>query len=74
MPFCLASSAIFFPTTFADATPSSGQFVFALRIDRSRFKHPEAYEIAQQNASRVEFTGSTSQAVTYAVFDFLVED
>ena len=57
--------------TFTSATPSSGQFVFALSVDRNRFQHPEAYEIARQTESRFALTGSTPQAVLYAVFDFL---
>jgi hypothetical protein len=56
-----------------EAPPSS--LTFLLSIDRSRFKHPEAYEIrlAQNGgkASEIRMTGAGAQAVLYAVFDFL---
>lgn len=54
-----------------DATPSAGHFVFSLGVEKDRFKHPEAYEITHPASERVELTGASSQAVLYAVFDFL---
>jgi hypothetical protein len=57
------------------AEPRASDFVFHLEVDRHGFKHPEAYEIAQEErASRsfqVRIAGGTPQAVLYAVFDFL---
>ena len=54
--------------------PSSG-FIFSLSVRKGTFKHPEAYEVAHEpgggKASHVRLTGATSQAVLYAVFDFL---
>jgi len=52
-------------------TPASGDFVFALGVDRELIKHPEGYQIAQPSGQRVNLTGATPQAVLYAVFDFL---
>ena len=57
--------------TFTDATPAAEQYVFSLKVESSRFKHPEAYAISRQETSRVELIGSTPQAAVYAVFDFL---
>ncbi|HUY15402.1 MAG TPA: hypothetical protein VMX16_17500 [Terriglobia bacterium] len=57
--------------TVGAATPSSGDFVFTLSVDRNKFQNPEAYEIAQQDASRLSLTGATPQAVLYAAFDIL---
>ena len=54
-----------------DATPSAGHFVFSLGVNKDQFKHPEAYEITHPASERVNLTGATSQAVLYAVFDFL---
>jgi hypothetical protein len=54
--------------------PSSG-LTFFLMVDRSKFKHPEAYEISYQAAAgkpaQVRLTSATPQAVLYSVFDFL---
>jgi hypothetical protein len=59
--------------SFAEATPSPKRFFFVLSAEAggSRFKHPDAYEIASTSDSRVDLTGSTPQAVLYAVVDFL---
>jgi hypothetical protein len=54
-----------------DATPSAGHFVFSLGVNKDQFKHPEAYEITHPASESVNLTGATSQAVLYAVFDFL---
>jgi len=55
--------------------PAAADFVFTLIVNREGFKHPEAYEIAQEAVSgkalSVRLTGATPQAVLYAVFDFL---
>ncbi|MGH9447255.1 MAG: hypothetical protein ACRD3O_16190, partial [Terriglobia bacterium] len=57
------------------AEPGTSDFVFSLAIRKDGFKHPEAYEILHAssagNASRVQLTGASPQAVLYAVFDFL---
>ena len=53
------------------ATPASGDFVFALSADKSRFQNPEAYEIVQRDGFHVDLNGATSQAAHYATFDFL---
>jgi hypothetical protein len=53
------------------ATPPSGGLIFSLEVDPSRFTHPEAYEVAHQADSQVTLRGAGSQAVLYAVFDFL---
>ena len=49
--------------------------VFRLEVQTQTFKHPEAYEIARETGSdgppHVRLRGTTSQAVLYAVFDFL---
>jgi len=49
--------------------------VFSLGVNKQAFKHPEAYEITQENqagkARSVRLTGCTPQAVLYAVFGFL---
>jgi hypothetical protein len=49
--------------------------VFFLSTDAQRFKGPEGYEIIQEEAgdkpARVRIVGAKSQAVLYAVFDFL---
>jgi hypothetical protein len=52
--------------------PASG-FVFALSVKKGTFRHPEAYEIAQESGKTtvLRLTGATPQAVAYAVFDFL---
>ncbi len=51
-------------------TPSSGDLTFRLTVEKNRFSHPEAYEIARDGA-KISVAGSTQQAVLYAVFDFL---
>jgi hypothetical protein len=58
--------------------PGGQDLVFSLTVNREAFRHPEAYEIANETqasaprrAPRVRLTGGTPQAVLYAVFDFL---
>ncbi|HEY6293419.1 MAG TPA: hypothetical protein VI455_17850, partial [Terriglobia bacterium] len=53
------------------ATPASRDFVFSLSVDKGLFKNPEAYQITREASQRVNLTGATSQAVLYAVFDFI---
>lgn len=57
------------------AEPSPSDSVFSLTVERERFKHPEACEIAREQEAgkplRVRMTGASPQAVLYAVFDFL---
>jgi hypothetical protein len=57
------------------AEPSPSDSTFSLTVERERFKHPEAYEIAREQDEGKPFharlTGATPQAVLYAVFDFL---
>jgi hypothetical protein len=55
------------------AEPATDDFVFTLRVYKEGFENPEAYEIRQEvtKASRVQLAGASSQAVLYAVFDFL---
>jgi hypothetical protein len=58
-------------TTRGSATLPSNGLIFSLEVDRSRFAHPEAYEISHQVDSQVTLRGATSQAMLYATFDFL---
>ncbi len=52
-------------------------FLFEIRTEPGRFKHPEAFEVALHNAGQnqpstlVKLTGATPLAALYAVFDFL---
>jgi hypothetical protein len=57
------------------AQPGPSDSVFSLTVERERFKHPEAYEIAREpeagKSLRARLTSATPQAALYAVFDFL---
>ena len=61
------------PTSGAE--PGTADVVFTLRVDKQIFTHPEAYEITQEHGGSkwlgIRLSGSTPQAVLYAVFDFL---
>jgi hypothetical protein len=58
----------------AGELPSSA-LVFSLLTSRQSIRHPETYEISNESgpgkALRLNFTGATSQAILYSVFDFL---
>jgi hypothetical protein len=58
-----------------EATPGANALVFRLTVNQTKSTHHEAYEIAQSSGdaapARVTLTGATSQAVMYAVSDFL---
>lgn len=57
------------------AQPAPVDSIFSLTVKREDFKHPQAYEIAQEREDgrplRARLTGATPQAVLYAVFEFL---
>jgi len=57
------------------ATPAATDFVFSLTLNQDAFKHPEAYQVAQEShaggQSHVRLSAATPQAILYAVFDFL---
>lgn len=57
------------------AEPDANVCVFRLEVDRQAFRSPEAYEIVRgaepATSPRVRLRGASSQAISYAVFDFL---